>query len=433
MMILVVLLSAFLHLAGNKFTKKNSQSKLAEVVEDGLEHIKKTKNGESFNGVVEGVYLSIYDMHGNLILGAIPDGFDNSIAFADEETTTLKSNNKTWYVHDKQFEEKNNSLIWVRGIMPVDYSYEFINITLNLLIYALPFLVIAVALGGYYIINRAFRPINSIIAAAEKIGEGKDLSQRINIGKGKDEIYTLAHAFDHMFERLEEFFENEKRFTSDASHELRTPTAVIISQCEYALENANSLDEAKESISNILEQAKKMSSLIAQLLTLARADKGQQKLNLECISLSELAEVVIEQQIEFAEEKNIVITKKIEPNLLMNADETMLMRMMINLIENGINYGREGGNLMVDLIKQNHTIVFQVTDDGVGIAPEHINNIWERFYQVDASRNAANNSVGLGLSMVKWISQAHGGKVFVKSELGRKTIFTVVLPVDEDK
>ncbi len=431
MMMLVIVVSMFLLFAGKNIEKANSQSRLMEVVEDAFNSDESHEKGDEFHGFDEGVYLSIYDMEGNLISGEVPDGFEEVVSFENNETHTVIGDNKTWYVYDKECIRKHSEPVWVRGIISDEKEYSFVGMILHLLVYALPFFVMAIAFGGYYIINRAFKPINRIIIAADKIGEGKDLSQRINLGEGKDEIYTLAATFDRMFDRLEDFFEHEKQFTSDASHELRTPTAVIIAQCEYALENADTLEEGREALEKIMEQAKKMSALIAQLLTLARADQGQEKLNLEIINLSELTEIVIEHQNELAEEKNITMTHKIEPNLLMKADETMLMRMMINLIENGINYGRYGGNLRVELIKQNQDIVFHVIDDGIGISPEHLNKIWERFYQVDASRNPGNNSVGLGLSMVKWIAKAHGGKVFVKSEPGRETIFTVVLPTDE--
>ena len=431
MMILVIMVSMFLLLTGKKLERANSQNRVREIVEDVFDKNESHEEEDEFHGFNEGVYVSIYDMEGNLLSGDVPDGFDEVISFKNNETRTVTSNDKKWYVYDKECYTKHSEPVWVRGIISDEKEHSFVGTLMHLFVYALPFFVIAIAIGGYYIISRAFKPINRIIVAADKIGEGKDLSQRINLGEGKDEIYTLAATFDRMFDRLEDFFEHEKQFTSDASHELRTPTAVIIAQCEYALENANTVEESKEAFDKIMEQAKKMSALIAQLLTLARADQGQEKLNLELINLSELAEIVIEHQTELAEQKNITITHKIESNLLMKADETMLMRLMINLIENGINYGKYGGNLRVELEKQNQNIAFCVIDDGIGISPEHLTKIWERFYQVDASRNPSNNSVGLGLSMVKWIAKAHGGEVFVKSEPSRETIFTVVLPVND--
>ena len=153
--------------------------------------------------------------------------------------------------------------------------------------------VLFAAVGGYFITRRAFQPVRRIIQTAREIGEGNDLSRRIALGQGRDEVYTLAAEFDSMFARLEKAFEREKQFTSDASHELRTPTTVIISQCEYALERAKTLDEAREALHAILNQAEKMAVMISQLLMLARADKAHGKMQFETVNLSDLAMMVV--------------------------------------------------------------------------------------------------------------------------------------------
>ena len=225
---------------------------------------------------------------------------------------------------------------------------------------------------------------------------------------------------------MEEAFETEKQFTSDASHELRTPTAVIISQCEYALAHAETLDEAKAALASVLGETEKMAGLLSQLLMLARADKSHKKLNLETVDLSGLAAAVAEQQQENAGARGIAIQTEIEPGLVLQGDETMLMRMLINLIENGIKYGRENGWLKVALKRQGTCICGSVQDNGPGIAPEHLGQVWKRFWQADPARGGS--GAGLGLSMVKWIAEAHGGTVDVHSELGKGTEFTFSLP-----
>ena len=436
MIVLVGITLAVLIVSEERTAKANLKDRLAEVVEDLPINFKITEEGilvaNQFQDFDDGIYLSVYNSQGDLISGQFPVGFDKNIAFTDHKTQIIKFNNEKWLVYDKKYKIDYLGFVWIRGMVSQQNINNSLDGMLKISFYILPFLVIAVALGGYYIISRAFRPINHIIKTVDKIGEGKDLSQRINLGKGKDEIYTLADTFDRMFDRIESFYENEKRFTSDASHELRTPTTVIISQCEYALENAKNLEEAKEALDKVLQQAKKMTALITQLLTLARADKGEQKLHTELINLSELTEMVIEQQSELAAEKAISIRNNIEPRLLIKGDETMLMRMIINLIENGINYGREDGTLTVELKRQKNSIVLNIADEGIGIAADHIDKIWERFYQVDSSRNSTGSNVGLGLSMVKWIAEAHGGSVSAKSELNKGSVFTVVLPLNKN-
>lgn len=265
-----------------------------------------------------------------------------------------------------------------------------------------------------------------ITQTAREISEGDDLSRRIGLGEGRDEIYTLAAEFDKMFARLEEAFEREKQFTSDASHELRTPTAIIISQCEYTIEQAETLDEAKKALEAVLDQAERIARLLSQLLMLTRADKNHKKLNLETVDLSELTTMVAEQQQESADIRGISIQTNIQPGLIIQGDETMLMRMLINLMDNGIKYGREGGWLKVELRLEDGMIFGSVMDNGVGIAPEHLDKVWNRFWQGDPARGG--NGAGLGLSMVKWIVEAHGGSVNVRSTLGEGTEFTFVLP-----
>jgi len=388
----------------------------------------KKEHNEFYNGY-EGIYIAVYKEDGELIKGTLPDEFaDTAVDFDDKEMQSKEISASTWYVYDRKIEQKEGGCLWVRGVSLSTHSENSIQIIFLLLAAGFPILVLLAAFGGYYMLKKAFLPVNAIMRTAEEIGDGRDLKRRIQLGDGNDEIHKLANTFDHMFERLEAFFENEKRFTSDASHELRTPVSSIIAQCEYAIENAETLDEAKISLEKILDQSQKMSMLISELLLLARADKGTQKLNIEKVNISELTEIICEQQSEIAIEKNIQIHTDIQKNISMDADETMLMRMLINLIENGICYGKEHGNVTVILKEEKERICFEIRDDGIGIKEESLSRIWERFYQVDPSRNAAKGNSGLGLSMVAWIVKAHGGEVFVKSQYGFGTEFFVSLP-----
>ena len=268
-------------------------------------------------------------------------------------------------------------------------------------------------------------PVRRIAQTAQEISAGNDLSRRIALGEGRDEIYALAAEFDHMFERLQAAFEAEKQFASDASHELRTPTSIILSQCEDALENADTLDQARSALSAVLDQAEKMAALISQLLLLARTTGSRQRLNLERVDLSELTTVVAEQMEETARVRNISIETEIQPDLVVQGDETMLMRLLMNLMENGIKYGRQDGWLRVTLSGNEQWVTGTIEDNGIGIAPEHLDKVWNRFWQADPARST--QGAGLGLSMVKWIAEAHGGSVQVQSTLGKGTSFTFTL------
>ena len=263
----------------------------------------------------------------------------------------------------------------------------------------------------------------------KRISSQNDLKTRINLGKGRDEVYQLANTFDHMLDRLEDAFENEKRFTSDVSHELRTPVSVILTQCEYSLKEDLSTEEMKERFSLILEQSRKMSTLISQLLRLARTEQQQQQLHFETVNLSELAQIIVEEQSDEAAKRNITLKTDIMPDILMLADETMMMRLFINLISNSITYGKIGGETLVSLKSNGNRILGSITDNGIGIAENQLEKIWMRFYQVDPSRTSGKeHGAGLGLPMVKWIVEAHGGKISVKSKLGIGSTFTFEFP-----
>lgn len=413
---------------------RNSRDVLAErvvsasneiEVEDGIIDI-----DDDFDYFQRGIYLSIYDNEGNQQGGVLPEGFDRNTEYEYGKVRKIEGHNQTWYVYDYAVNGVDKDpLFIIRGVMPSNMiSYEARTISLVILA-VLPVLILLAIIGGYLVTKRAFRPINQMRETVEQINNGKDLSRRINLGEGKDEIYQLGKTFDQMFERLELAFEREKQFTTDVSHELRTPISVILSQSEYVLEKGLN-QEVQRSAKVILSQAQKMGKLISQLLQLSRADKGWYKLVIEDVNISELLDIVIEEEQEIANGKEIHIVTNISPDIHIEGDETMLMRMYVNLISNAIKYGKQGGKIDISLWSENNTVISCITDNGEGIALENLDKIWERFYQVNPSRTASEDgNMGLGLSMVKWIVQAHNGEVTVDSELGKWTSFTVTLPI----
>ena len=272
--------------------------------------------------------------------------------------------------------------------------------------------------------------MRQITQTAREIGQGNDLSRRIALGPGRDDVHVLADEFDRMFGRLEAAFDSEKQFVSDASHELRTPTAVILSQCEDALEEDRSPAETRAALRSIQKQAEKMAGMLSQLLMLARADSGRQVLHKEPFDMSSLAEAVAEEQQELADARGITVRADIQPGVMVCGDETLLMRMLINLMENGIKYGRVNGHLNLTLTAMGDTVTGTVADDGIGIAREDLDKIWRRFWQADPSHSG--KGAGLGLSMVKWIVEAHGGTIAVESFPGRGSSFTFTQPRCED-
>ena len=403
---------------------------LKDVVIHRLDYLT-IKNGEiiidsNFDTMIQNVEIAIYDKDFKFLYGNSPNGFEmDNRKSKDDKIMIIRSNNQKWYVYNKIIELGNYGKVWIRGVMPNIGQASAIETVIQISFVILPFFLILSAIGGYIITKNAFTPIEKIRRIAEKINEGNDLSQRINLGKGDDELYTLANTFDVMFDRLQTSFENEVQFTSDVSHELRTPITVILTQAEYGKGYISSVEEAQKSFGIIEKEGQKMSKLVSQLLTLARMERGRQKLNLENINLSELIEMTVETQTLSAKSKNIKFITKIMPEIYANIDEMMIMRVFTNLISNAISYGKQNGTVTVELFLKEDKIISKISDDGIGISEDKLDKIWLRFYQVDPSKNGDNS--GLGLSMVKKIVELHKGEIFVESELGKGTTFTIIL------
>ncbi|WP_299573840.1 cell wall metabolism sensor histidine kinase WalK [uncultured Leptotrichia sp.] len=403
---------------------------LKDVVIHRLDYLT-IKNGEiiidsNFDTMIQNVEIAIYDKDFKFLYGNSPNGFEmDNRKSKDNKIMIIRSNNQKWYVYNKKIELGNYGKVWIRGVMPNIGQSSAIETVIQISFVILPFFLILSAIGGYIITKNAFTPIEKIRRIAEKINEGNDLSQRINLGKGDDELHTLANTFDIMFDRLQTSFENEIQFTSDVSHELRTPITVILTQAEYGKDSISSVEDAQKSFGIIEKEGQKMSKLVSQLLTLARMERGRQKLNIENINLSELLEMIIETQTLSAKTKNIKFVTKIMPEIYASIDEMMIMRVFTNLISNAISYGKQNGTVTVELFLQKNRIVSKISDDGIGISEDKLDKIWLRFYQVDPSKNGDNS--GLGLSMVKKIIELHRGEIFVESELGKGTTFTIIL------
>ncbi len=416
---------------GSTVIHRDSQGRLTKSVEDTVRQITDPHGGmrrnipdfEFFRG---GVHCALYDSRNNVVGGHIPFDFADSIPLA-EETNERRENGESYITYAKKISLGEDGDFWVKGVISVTdesrmlASAQKTNLMLSVV------LIFTAALGGYFIVSRAFRPVSRITETAREISESQDLSQRIGLEEGGDEIHRLAATFDNMLTMLERTLENEKQFTSDASHELRTPVAVINSECEYALGFAKTLDEAKESVEAIKRQSDKMTELITQLLTISRMDRNTAAVSFEETDISELLTFVCDEQREIRTE-SICLEASIAPNIYADADRSLTARLFINLISNAYSYGKEGGHIFVNLSETDDSVVFSIEDDGIGISEENLPRIWERFYQVDPSRTNSSGSTGLGLSMVKWIAQRHGGEVTIESRLGVGTKATYVMP-----
>lgn len=382
----------------------------------------KVELGADFGFYKNGVYLLLYHKNGSLLSGQVPPGFPVREELENGVKRAVSGEAGSFYVFDLWIPSGWENGLWLRGVVQqADTNQETAGI-IAMFGLIFPFVILSAALGGYMIARRAMEPIEQVIGAADSISEGKDLSRRIEAPEGTDEAGRLAGAFNRMFARLEDSFEAEKQFASDASHELRTPTAVILAQCGYLKKYAETPEEYREGVEVIDRQGQRMSRLIDRLLDMTRLEFGTRKPNFSRMDFSQMTAVICEERDTM--ERGISIETKIEPDVIVRADPDLLSRVVGNLLDNARKYGKDGGHILVCLREDGENAVLTVEDDGIGISAEHLDKIWKRFYQVKSSRE---DGAGLGLSMVKQIMELHGGSVGVESVPGEGSRFIVTL------
>ncbi len=327
---------------------------------------------------------------------------------------------------------------------PVDPDEQLARLAVTLLLGSLATLAIAVA-GGYWLAGRAMAPVRTITRTARGISE-TDLNKRLKLGT-QDELGELANTFDAMLERLQAAFERQRQFTADASHELRTPLTIVGLEAEQALARHRTSEDYERAFKVIKSENDFMAHLVNDLLTLARMDAGQTQLKMETLDLSDISLEVVERLSNLAHRNEVEINLGELPVVSIQGDRQYLSQMLTNLVENAIKYaGGRGHHVRVETGSRSNgagTCAWvQVADDGPGIPAEHLPHLFDRFYRVDKARarqqdenpgidqEKTQEGSGLGLSIVQWIAQAHGGKVTVQSEPGQGSCFEVELPIN---
>lgn len=377
----------------------------------------------------DGVLLSIYDEEFRYLNGVLPDAFSLEIPFRENEIQQVQSRQESWFICDERLTLPDGSHIWIRGIHSLSAIVLMIQRLRFLAIFAVPLLILFTAFLGYRLVQRSLRPVAILTDTVNQITDSTNLSLRLPETGGKDEFSHLTETFNKMLHHLEQQFLREQEFSSDAAHELRTPVSVILSHCEYSLAELELAPEAREEFQCIREKALQMSQLVSHLLNIARAESSQFQPVFEETDLEILAESAADELYEKAREKDIRLEiQNFLPSPVIQGNTELLSRLFLNLLDNGIQYGRPGGFVRLAMEQRLQNVCITVTDNGIGIPEESLDKIWNRFYRADSSRSES-SGFGLGLFMAKYIVKLHKGSISVESRLGAGSVFTILLPV----
>ena len=350
--------------------------------------------------------------------------FDH-VPIQENAFSTVNGTEGDWLLLDSSLLEEDHFALRVRVAVSYAHNQQVLSILMLLFFIGVPSITVVSLLGGFGIAKRSLMPIRKIITSAELISQG-NLSERVPPTQTKDELGELTDSLNGMLSSVEAAFTREKQFSSDASHELRTPVTVVRAYTETLIKEPGLTEEQRESLQTILTECIRMEKIISQLLLITRGQEKRYPIYIESIMLKAVVDSVSETMEEQLREKNIKFVSHCSANLRIQADQSLLTQMLLNLVENAIKYGKEQGSISLTVKQNDETTILSVKDNGIGIPVEALPHIFDRFYRVDASRNR--NGSGLGLSIVKWIVETHQGTIDVQSKLDHGTEFVITIP-----
>jgi len=310
--------------------------------------------------------------------------------------------------------------------VPSEYMFDALLIV--------PLIIAAAGVGAFLVLGKNQRQLNEITSEVSAITDGRSLHRRLALSEETSDFSDLVTTLNAMIGRLETSFAGLRRFTADASHELKTPLAVIRADVERAMTETSSQNERLVALEEALQEVRRMTDLVESLLTLARADEGRFDLHREPVELQPLVQEVYETALILGEAQGVAVNLPFTADAVVMGDRTRLRQLFLNLVTNAIKYTPAGGKVDIGLGRHPDNVTFAVRDTGIGISAADFPHIFERFWRADRvrSRMSERGGFGLGLAISQWIAQAHGGTLTASSRLGRGSLFTVTLPLSGD-
>jgi len=332
------------------------------------------------------------------------------------------------YVRHFSIDQQEATLIVLQSLRRQNEFLETLAGTFGIVI---PVAILLAGAGGYLLARRSLSPVVVMGAQASRIGS-ENLYERLQVQNPRDELGQLATSFNELLDRLNQSFDRQRRFVADASHELRTPVAILCGEAEVTLAQEHRTEhEYRESLQILREEAKRLKHIVEDLFTLARADAGQHPLAPSDFYLEELAAECSKNVRTLASAKQITVSCESAGELPIHADEALLRRMLMNLLDNAIKYTPSSGSVSLRSSEENGMYRLTVEDSGPGIPAELQPRIFERFFRADKARSRGetdSGGAGLGLTIAAWIAGAHGGRLELTRSTPEGSLFTVLLP-----
>lgn len=419
-------------LDAGKITANIFQNEIQEnddAIKAGIETINELK--------LPDIYLILFAEE-NLLASTFPNDHRVVIPF-DLKTTAYTSEHEVFFtimdfgeegariaILPLKIKEKKFLIVSLKPLHELVEEREALQLIFYL---SFPSTLLIAGLGGFWLAKKSLSPVIAISQQAQNI-TAQNLHERLKVENEADEFGQLAALINDLLARLELAFGSMRQFMTDASHELRTPLAIIRGEADVTLLQEREPAQYRESLSIIQDEAKRLSRIVDDLLVLARADNEQNSLKMTEFYLNDLVEECYRAIQVLAKNKNITLTLATNvEDLTLYGDEDMVKRLILNLLDNAIKYTPQGGNIILELVRDAKNAQISVSDTGIGISTELVNAIFERFYRIDKARSRTEGGSGLGLSIAKWVVQAHQGTIEVTSKLGIGSKFTVTLPL----